>query len=193
MVSDAGELWLLASPDLEGLMGWGLGSSAGSTFSPAWGRIRLSPRRGSVSRASITPQPLSPSWAAGQRREGPGLLAESRPSCMRDLSCGHGTGMRHGRGCGTGTRQHLGLPKELPQLSALLALCRWKGAHSPHWGLEPSARVPWLWHRGLSGGTVLVTLSLPPSWTCGRAWAGLQGLRAQQGGIEGTSGRDGAL
>lgn len=76
----------------KGVMGWWLGSSAGSTFTPGLGCIRLSPRRGSVSRASITPHPLTPSWAAGQRREEPGLLAESRPSWMRDLSCCHGTG-----------------------------------------------------------------------------------------------------
>lgn len=74
------EPWLLAGALPWGEAGLGAGQRRlAATFTPGLGRIRLSPRRGSVSRASITLRPLSPSWAAGQRREEAGLPAESRP------------------------------------------------------------------------------------------------------------------
>lgn len=62
----------------KGVMGWGLGSSAGSTFTPGLGCIRLSPRRGSVSRASIT-RSARPGLLASARRS-PAWLSHSQPA-----------------------------------------------------------------------------------------------------------------
>lgn len=94
MVGDSCELRFLASPALDGVLGWGLGSSTGSTFTPGLGRIRLSPRRGSVSRASIH-QPAAARAVLGcGPAPGGAPPAESRPGCSRDSSCpaagGHG-------------------------------------------------------------------------------------------------------
>lgn len=171
-------------------MGWGLGSSVGSTFTPGLGRIRLSPRRGSVSRASITPQPLGPSWAAGQRREEPPPppRAESRPGCSRDSSCPAAVG--HGGDTGPVPRGQGSTLEHLPQLSALRVrrVVPRRGTELER-GSRPTRRVKpsphgtkgswwgWLW-----------ALSLPPPWL----WEGrgrVQGLRAQQGGAGGGSGK----
>lgn len=127
-------------------LGWGPGTGGWQPPSPlAWG-ASVSPHVEEASAEHPSPlRPLSTSWAAGQRREEAGLPAESRPGCMRDLSCCRGAGLRHGCGCSMRTGQRVRLPGRLPRLGAPLRPCpavpgRGLGGHGAGLGLADGAR-----------------------------------------------------
>lgn len=68
---------------------------AGSHLHP-WLEVHVFPHAEEASAEHPSPlHLLSPSWAAGQRQEEAGLLAESQPVWMRDSSCCRGVELQH--------------------------------------------------------------------------------------------------